>query len=188
MAEIPHWNHPDTPTGTWDDVVLGGLRMPGVCKVDISFPSGIDFQKPRGKKGAKLKDIGDEPAKLTITVQLTERTELLLLPDVIKRLRPRGASLHDPLEIQHPWPNAWGITTVVVEDIDAPQPDAIDGMIITINALEWLPQPEETVAQKTKPQGTADADAQAWAPFVDDDVAGTGVPSKNDSAQRNLDL
>lgn len=192
MATIPHWNS-FLSDGSWDTCALGGFWLPGVASVDVKFPSGIDFQKPRGKRGAKFKDIGDEPAKIKITLQISQYAELRAMPEIIRVLRPRGASLHDPLEIVHPNPNAWGVAVVVIEDIESPQPSAVEGWTLTINALEWLPQPADLVAQTNKPKSKADADA--WAPFVDrdvgntdDGVAGSGLPSRNSAATRNLGL
>lgn len=193
MAEIPHWNDQDEQAvretqGSWDVCYLGGSDLPGIARVDVEYPCGIDRQKPRGKRAAKLRDVGDEPMRIKIRLQITTRNELVALGDTITLLNPRAkGSSRNPLEIIHPNANAWGITVVVLGNIKSSQPTAKDGWIIEIEAFEWNAELQAAQTQSTKPKGTGD-DASAWAPFVDDDVAGPGVPSNSDAATKHLGL
>lgn len=182
---LAHWNDADSPAHGWDFVWLGGELLPGVAQVSVKLGSDLDVKKPPGGTGATIRDQGDPPAEVTIVLNVANQAELDQLESMRPKLRPKSKTgARDPLEIQHPNPNFWGITAVTVKEIDSPSPNAVQGWDLTITCLEWFPAPKPTPKNKKKPKD----DATAWQPFVDDDVAGSGVPSRDGSAVNNLGL
>lgn len=191
MSSIAHWNRPgiEGADDSWDYVVLGGLFLPGVAKVRVKLQSDLDTKKPKGAKRASIADKGDKPSKISIELQLEDQEDLDMLEAQLVNLRPRSKGAgREPLEIVHPNPNFWGITAVTVDDVDADHPDATEGWRISIECLEWAPEPTavKTAAGKQKPKG--ETDTGSWGQFRDDDVAGSGDPAANDAALNNLDL
>lgn len=184
---INHWN--DRETGgddSWNLVRLGPAFL-YVAKVTVKLPSQLDVQKPTGAKGATIKDQGDPPAEITIELQLTSRPELDAFEAARPLLRQKAKNgARAPLEIEHPNPNYWGITAIVIKEIDSPQPDAVQGWKITIQALEWKPAPNAVAPAPAKPKAVGD-DAAAWAPYVDK-TATTDSPAKTGAAANNLGL
>jgi hypothetical protein len=124
-------------TEDWEILFLGGKRMPGVAHVVIKLPSGLDVQKARGKKKARVKDVGLPPAEVSITLELLPGEEMAALERVINTLRPRGASIARPtLKIIHPNARLWGVSTVKIGEIGSPQPGPGGSYTVSINAIE----------------------------------------------------
>lgn len=182
---INHWN--DAETGgddSWNLVRLGPKYL-FIAKVNVKLPSGLDVQKPKGAKGATIKDEGDPPAEITIELQLNSRPSLQAFEAAKPMLRQKAKNgAREPLEIEHPNPNYWGITAIVIKDIDSPQPDAVTGWKVTIQALEWKPAPNAVKPAAKKPKAIGD-DAAAWAPYVDK-TAVTDSPAKTGAAAKNF--
>jgi hypothetical protein len=196
---VSHFNSGESQNDDWDVVLLGGRFLPGFCTVDISLPSGLDVQKPKGANGATIRDEGSPPAELTIKTSIEEREELDALQAMVPILRPRAKDgARDPLSIVHPNANFWGITAVVIEEISSPQPTAMGGWIVTIKALEWFPAPKKAKDQKKSPTDIAQEQYLRLSP-VNGQLGPTGVdilgpaaaefpPSKTDAALGNLGL
>jgi len=181
-SSVGHWND-ESGDDSWDTLFLGGDFMPGVARVDVTLSSDLDIAKPKAGKGATIKDNGDPPAKLKIRLQIVTKDEIDALAQKLSLLRPKAKNgARDPVEIGHPNANFWGINTITITDISSPQPDAVDGWIITIDAVQWFPAPKAVAAASKKP--TATGDAAAWAPYVDkkaatDKPSATGAPAAN---------
>jgi hypothetical protein len=179
---VNHWNAPDGDR-SWDVLILGGKVVPGIANVVMDLQAGLDVGKPKGGKGATIKDEGDPPAVVDVTVQLATQEELDAFKALVPMLRPKSKSAaRDPIPIEHPNPNFWGIRNVVVGDIKAPMPTAKEGWTISIKLIEWVPVPK---AVKKSSKKSEEKEAAAWAPFVDKDVR-EKAPSQTNAAKTNL--
>lgn len=171
--------------GTWDTVRLGGVEMPGIAKVRLKYPSGIHKRKARGKKGAGLKDEGNEPRELHIELTLSTPADGSFADAARDLIMGQALTdARDPLDIQHELPNYFGITTVVIGNVDIDEPDPVNGWKWSIQAFEWTGDEQPTVKdQKKRPVD----DTAAWLPYRDDGTAGgIALPSDADAAHENL--
>lgn len=140
-------------TEDWDALYLGGKRMPGIARVNVSLPSGLDVQKPKGGKKATIKDEGAPPAELDIELELTPE-QVTEFEAHIPLLRPRSkAGARDPLEIGHPNARLWGINVVTIGEIGAPHPKTGHTYSVSFRAHEWAPAPTKTKKPAEKPKG-----------------------------------
>jgi hypothetical protein len=154
-------------TEDWEILFLGGKRMPGVAHVVIKLPSGLDVQKARGKKKARVKDVGLPPAEVSITLELLPGEEMAALERVINTLRPRGASIARPtLKIIHPNARLWGVSTVKIGEIGSPQPGPGGSYTVSINAIEHVENPTKIKKPAAKPEN---GDPSEWdvEPLID---------------------
>lgn len=137
--EIPFW-----PTDTsWNSAVLGGETLPGVVTVECEPSWKLDFQKPKGGDGYKVKDEGYEGAPVEITIQLWRREDLEAFAKILPSIRPpKKGGQRKPLEIQHPSAAVAGIQTIAIEKIRIRQPDPKAGWMVEIKAKEWLAAPK----------------------------------------------
>lgn len=157
---LPDWNVEDA----WDVLYLGGTWIPGVARVHVTLPSGLDVQKPQGGKGASIADDGAPPATLTIEIEFVDNETLNDFARVVPLLRPVAkGKARDPLEITHPNAQLWGIDVVTIADISSPSPSPGGSMIITINAVQWFPAPTPAKKPAKKPKsGSSGEQNQDW--------------------------
>ena len=131
-----------TRTGEWDVLTLGGKVMPGIARVEVEIGSGLDVQKSKGAKKARVKDTGAPPAQLSI--------ELVLLPAnmddfeaVLPVISPRSPTASkDGLSITHPNAKLWGVNTVKIGNISSPMPTPGGMLVIKIKAIEHIEAPK----------------------------------------------
>lgn len=143
----------------WDALYLGGKKFPGVARVNVALPSGLDIQKPKGGKRATIRDEGAPPAELDIEVELLPK-ELVEFEALIPLLRPRSKNgARDPLEIGHPQARLWGINVVTIGEVGAPHPQRGGTYKVNITAHEWAPAPTAVKKPQSKPR---DADPENW--------------------------
>lgn len=165
----------------WDRLELGGVPMPGVARVEVKLPSSIDRQKPKGGKKARLKDVGSQPAELSIELELQDdelpEFEREAIP--ILRSRKAGASL-EKLSISHPQARMWGIAQVKVGKISSPMPRTGGTYTVHIEAWEHVDVPK--VAKP--PKEVAEGD---WAKQTNDAVSALKQsPAQTGAAEDNF--
>lgn len=161
---VPAWIN----SSDWHTLILDGQVFPGIWKVELNLPVEIDIQKGKGTKKARLKDEGDQPAKLTIKGKLGQKgkeqeevDELSkLLPIIRSKATKAGRAAHT---IQHPNANFWGISKIVLGTVRSQNPDPVDGWEIEIEAFEWVAAPKKLKA--TKPVDQEEENRKAWAQF-----------------------
>lgn len=143
----------------WEILHLGGIRMPGVARVEVDMPTGVDIQKARGKKKARLVDRGVEPAKLSIELELMP-DELDELAECLNTLRPRARSAGQKyLTIYHPAAGFFGINQVMIGDMGAPHPVPGGTFLFRFEAIEHVAEPAKV--KKAKPAAGKE-DEQDW--------------------------
>jgi hypothetical protein len=141
-----------TSTDAWETLYLGGKRIVGVATVDVKLGGNLDIQKPKGGKKARIRDNGDPPAEVDITIELLS-TEVKEFESQIDIIRPRAYDrAHDPIEIGHPNARLWDINVVTIGQISSPQPGPGGALKIKITAHEWHPEPKEVKKAKEKPE------------------------------------
>lgn len=136
---VPNWLR----TADWETLYLSGKRVPGVARVEVSYDSGIDIQKPRKAKKAKVRDTGTPPANISVTISLLAE-EMEELDSIISLLRPKSAfASRSPLTITHPNCALWGINQVLVGNVRSPQPGAGGSYELEFSAVEYVDEPKK---------------------------------------------
>jgi hypothetical protein len=178
--------HGISAAGDWSIVKLDGKVMPGLARVDVNLPVEIDIQKATEKKKARLKDSGDLPTKLTITLTLWLLDHVIALKLFMPLLKPNAVSgKREARTIEHPNAQIWGVDKVVVTSIKSPQPDLVNGWKVEIECLEWVKEPKKVAAPKV--EAAEERDRKAFGKYADDGsyappTSGTGphtLPSKS---------
>jgi hypothetical protein len=145
---VPSW----TSAEDWEVLFLGGRRMPGVARVEIQLPSGLEVHKPRGGKKARIKDIGVPPAEIEVELELLPE-EMPGLERVIDLLRPRAANgARKPLEIGHPNARLWGIHIIKIRNVGSPQPGPGGSYKLKFAAYEHVDAPKKVKKPADKPE------------------------------------
>jgi len=140
---VPDW----TKTEDWDALYFGDKRVPGVPRVEVTLPTGLDLKKGRGRHKARAVDKGAPPAEVRIEIEL-QPSELAAFEAFVPLLRPRDATQARPkLEIAHPQTSIWGIASVMVGKVSSPHPRPGGTFRVQIEAHEAVEQPKKV----TKP-------------------------------------
>lgn len=140
-----------TRTEDWDALYLGGERMPGVARVEVKLPSGIDKQKPKGAKKARLRDIGAPPAEISVELELLP-DEMADLEKVMPMLRPKAKDApHDVLAVKHPNTLLAGVSLVMVTEVSFPQPKSGGSYVLKFGLIESVPKPATVKKPVAKP-------------------------------------
>lgn len=165
----------------WEILFLGKHRMPGVARVEIKLPSGLDVQKAHGRKKARIRDVGLPPAEVSITLELLPGEEMAAFESVINTLRPRGKAIARPsLQIHHPNAKLWGVSTVKIGTISSPQPGPGGSFIVNIDAIEHVEAPTKI---KKPPAKAENGDPSEWDVTADVEEL---RPWKTNAAQENF--
>lgn len=176
-----------TRTDAWETLYLAGKRMPGVARVDITLPSGLEVQKARGKKKARIRDAGVPSADVSIELELLPE-EMADLERVVNTLRPRSTGgPHQALEIGHPNAAMWGVNLVKIKSIGSPTPSPGGSFTLKISAIEHTDTP--TKVKKPKTTKPADGGDEAWNvdPLIDGLRPGnTNAAALNFTPDRNM--
>jgi hypothetical protein len=152
-TSLPDWRR----TAAWDTLYLAGKPLPGIARVDIELPSGIDVQKPKGGKKAVVKDDGVPPAEISVELEMLPEN-IQAFEVLVNTLRPRGLTKpREPVEITHPLCKLWGINAVQVGQLSTPSPRAGGSFVANIQLIEWVPQPKTPKKPKNKPAASAKA-------------------------------
>jgi len=156
---LPDW----TKVEDWDALYLNSRRVPGVVKVNVELPSGLDKKKARGRRKTRITDDGAPAAEVDITVELLPE-ECEAFESFVNLLRPRQDSTpREPINAGHPALAFWGIYKLLIGKVRSPHPTQGGTFIVNISAEEWVPEPKKTAKPKNKPAEasttTADVDA-----------------------------
>lgn len=151
---LPDW----TRTEDWEVVFLGKHRLPGVARVEVKIPSALDKHKPRGAKKARIRDVGAQPADVSIELELLP-SEMAQLESVMNTLRPRAANgVQNALIIGHPMCRLYGVGTVKLGEVSSPHPGPGGAFLVKISATEHVDGPKKIKKPATKSE-TEDADS-----------------------------
>jgi hypothetical protein len=155
--------HMKTWDASWDVLILGGTRMPGIARVEIDAPTGIDKQKARSTKKARIVDSGIEAAVVSVELEL-DPSEFGELKTAMNILRPRGKTAPQRyLRIEHPLALVYSINQVMIGKIGTPQIGPGGNFFLHFEAIEHVPEPAKL--KKAKP--ATSNDAAGWAGIQD---------------------
>lgn len=73
QGQTPFWE--DSPE-QWDTFVVQGKALPGIARVDAKGGRKIDVNSPPGADGARLRDKGYNPFRITVTLEMWTRDHL----------------------------------------------------------------------------------------------------------------
>lgn len=153
MAIIPS---PIEDPQSWDEVMIGGKRLPGVAvPTNVDSPRDYDVKKAKGKAKAKVTNNGDPPRKPKIAWQFDPAESWNEANQIITEIiEPRKAGKKlDPVEVVHPLFARHGIRTCLIVNYDGPNFDKGKASI-TIDLLEYeAPKPAAGIGSGRKGGG-----------------------------------
>jgi hypothetical protein len=137
LSELPHW---DDQPDLWDACYLAGKQLPGLIIVDIDRGRKIDVKSPKGRNQATVTVQGNEPANVTITVEISTREDLLSLNEILPLLEPvtdpKKATASDAIDIACPMAAIRGVSSIIVSKLAGPK--LKNGlMTLTLTAIEF---------------------------------------------------
>lgn len=162
---IPDWLTSSGGGDAWDVLVLDGQPLPGVAQVSIDCPPGLDIQKPKGGRAARIVDNGLPPVMLHCKLTLKNVAMVNALAPFMPILRPKakGAATRK-VRVTHPQALIWGFSDVQILDLKVPPVKPGGAYVIEFNMTEWAP--EATKVKEKKPangQGTGGPTARELA-------------------------
>jgi hypothetical protein len=177
---------PDWNTGPeWDLLVLGGKAMPGVARVEVDIGSGLDVQKGKGSKKARVRDTGTPPAELDIEIVL-RHSEMAALEAVLPLISPRAATApKSALSIVHPNAKLWGVNVVKIGRISSPMPRTGGVYVLKIKAIEHIDEPKK-VKKPTTNTDKGDWNVQPKIDALQSSPANSGAPEANFSENSEI--
>lgn len=126
----------------WDVVYLGGEILPGIASVTVTTAGDIDERKSPGVRLSTPVDKGEKAAKVLISLTVLPSMYDRLREVIAPILRPQSKTgARQPMEIEHPLCELWGIGVVIVESVTTPNPSSGGTMAVRINCVEWNPAP-----------------------------------------------
>lgn len=136
---------PIDPQG-WDRCEIGGLVLPGHCKVTkAEIMLKIDFKKKPGSNVTKPTFHGVDPQPLELELKTFSDLDRETFSDQCAAFLPSGKNAPDPLKFDHPAVRHLLIDTVQV--IKVHQFSPVEGKpgvaTVKIDLLHWTPAPKK---------------------------------------------
>jgi hypothetical protein len=150
QAITPSWlEQPDL----WDEVQLGGDRLPGICEVDPEIGRKIDARKGAGADGANVVDKGFDLGKFTITVVLWKEAHHAAWETLLPKILPRRrVTDRQALEVVNPSVNQLGINAVYVTKVSGLRKGSVKGTrTATITCIEYAPPTGKKKSRTRRP-------------------------------------
>jgi len=145
----------------WDTVLLDGVSLPGVCRVDAALERKVDSTSPPGSDGGTVRDKGYGLAKFKVTVTLWTREHLAFWVRLGPLLDPRRRGRERrPTRIEHPALAGINITQAYLTGVTALRPAHPKGsMEATLSFIEFAPAtaPARSVTKTATATPPADA-------------------------------
>lgn len=171
---IPGW----TTAAEWNTVILGDVVLPGCCKVKgLKVGIEVETKKAKGSDQATSKDLGLDPAKFHIDVQMNESQWREFQAGLPLWNPRRPGRARAPVSIVHPWPNTFGIKSIRILAVEGDQPTAKAGANITIQVEEWFdaPKPTKNASKKQQVAAQRAIDAEMRQAYINDARADPAV-------------
>jgi hypothetical protein len=142
---VPSWiADPDS----WDTLHLGKWQLPGIASVKIKRSRKVDKKEGKDSGGATSTVKGPSVADLDIEILIwdpaTIDDDMAALEDFLNENDPRNGVTSQPLDIAHPKAELRRVASILIEDIDGPDPKNQDApgsgaWILKIKASEYSP-------------------------------------------------
>jgi hypothetical protein len=141
----------------WGVCSLGQYKLPGLAKVKPESSRKIDVKAVPGSDGGSITDKGYEGAKVTIELVMWLKSHREALATIIPAISPRKAGKkREAFDIVHPAAALHGIRSVMIQSIKGPIVGSIEGTKeLTIECLEWMPQPKKNTSVTATPKSSA---------------------------------
>lgn len=153
---IPFWLEPES---LWDVLYLDGVRVPGICSLDIDKNRSVQVDKSRDENGNTLTDNGYEGAKIKGAIRITHPDELAEVAQLLPRWDPRNpAGVSRPVVVTHPQAQLAGVSSIYAPRWSFPKPSD-EELVITFEAVEWFPEPKPV---KKAAAGAATSSGGGW--------------------------
>lgn len=139
MSNIPFWNERDADCTAWDLVILGGIKLPGICVCDVTHSVEIEEGKTQGNSGTPtvVKGRKSRVVKISVTMWLPEQFNAWF--DASKKLGIYGKTTSfEPFSITHPSTSLYGVESVLITNCHVTgNPSSTDGMVADIDCIEY---------------------------------------------------
>jgi hypothetical protein len=150
---------PDYVKDEWFSAVLNGMQVPGKTTVKCTPKKKLKTPKATGKDGGPTTDLGHEPARLDITIEVWMPSQWALLQTVLGAIwRAPGAPVSSPevkaVTIVHPACSGkpWYVSSMLIETLETPEVTD-EGMRIRIKAVQFIEPKKTDVARRAKGAG-----------------------------------
>lgn len=176
----------------WDLVVIGGVKLPGLCDVKGIAQLEVDKKKAKGTNKLTLTVTGYQPGPFEVSCTIWTADQWAAFRKwsqdfwiAQRKARPPStkANKKNPpvaLTISHPALSAIGIYSCIVQGLSIPESASVEGAkVIKIKCLEHYPGDDATVTKTAK--GSS-------GPIVHEDVrkTKTDVPAKPSTERADL--
>lgn len=132
---VPFWD--DSPDA-WDQVVLAGIVLPGICVLTGDIEQKVDIKKPAGSIGGRTTILGFDLAKFTVTVTLWTPAHLADWKLLMRALKPLAqAGQPQPTSIYHPSLEMVSVRAVTIVKIGLLQMESPGFYTSKLEALEF---------------------------------------------------
>ncbi len=188
-----------------ETIFIGGLQLPGICKVTALPSQQVDRQKVSGGDGATIIVRGYLPGPVDVECEMWLPSQWEVFQNVQAQIWTKPGKLagvekakgkaavqaaaiaeREALDIAHPALQALSISRVVVVGISLPTPGQIpQSRVVHIKCLEFVPTPKTKATAKIKGSAKVERDAKlttakfpsANAPGLSPSAAGAGGPN-----------
>lgn len=159
----------------WDDMVVGTMVCPGICKIgDLKRKNTWDVKKGKGTLGATITFVGREPVSFPVVFYLWTEAHFTAWDAFIKQFEfdPTKKKV-TAIGVFHPALASININSVVIESIGAVKNEGKGLYSITVEFLEYFPPPKKAASgtpSGTKNSGSSGANkppGTTAAPIVD---------------------
>jgi hypothetical protein len=160
MAGIP-W--PTQNPEQWQEVILAGVVLPGLCKVKVSGGQKIDKKDAPGADGESTTQQGERAKTVDITLRMWTPEQWAKYQEVHGYLEP-PIGKRVPLDIVNAKTTLRRVKSIIIETIEGPDWDPDKGfMTVGIKAVEHKPPPPKAATKKNTAPKTAQEKADALA-------------------------
>jgi hypothetical protein len=182
---VPFWSlnptagyfGPIYPSNPFDLVILGGEKLPGICKIKALPAQEISRQKVPGRDGATILWRGYVPGPVDLECLMWMDAQWQIMQGIISRLwqkpgktlagkggakKESGKALENQAaiaegaatDIDHPSLQVLGITRVILSGVSLPEEgSAPQSRTINFKLLEYVPPGKKTVSRKVAGSG-----------------------------------
>jgi hypothetical protein len=131
---IPFWggraDDLSAHASAWDVVSIGGVRLPGLCRIDGKKGRRHDKKLVAGGDGSDPSSLGYDPAEFTVTVRMWTDDQLRAFEAMLPTLLPRnGKGNPKPITVSHPALSLFGINALYLMDAMLPKMSSQSGVV-----------------------------------------------------------
>lgn len=123
-----------------------------VAEVEVQLKNGFDNQRHKVKNFGRVKFLGIDLAKASVTFVVMPDEEVYFWAEVVPLFRQKGKKGNaPPIDIVNLQLNRAGITIVTVLTAKIGPPSSRDGRHVQVELQEWAPAPSEPKKVTTVP-------------------------------------